>query len=291
MDRRGALMPDRRDVGVILPNFLIVGAMRCGTTSLHSFLSTVPGVFVAKRKEIHFFDSDDAYAKGLPWYASWFEDGAGSIAIGESTQTYMYDPVATERMAAALPDARLVVSLRDPVDRAYSHYWHNVERGRESLSFEDALRAEDERLHTLDRETARRFAYVDRGRYASQLERLATKYERDAIKVIAFEDLTSRPADVLTSLCRYLGVDAPSRPVAVPHVNAFIEIRSRRLRDATRRLPERLRDAVARLNTHASSYPPMHPRTRRALVRGFEDENARLGEWLGSGSTAGWRTR
>ena len=104
----------------LLPNFVVIGAMRSGSTSLYKYLQAHPDVFMP-RKEIHFFDVK--WDRGIAWYHTRFEGYAGQTAIGEATPTYLADPVALDRMAATIPDARLVAVLRDPIDRAYSHYW------------------------------------------------------------------------------------------------------------------------------------------------------------------------
>src|SRR5262245_45971784 len=120
-----------------LPTFLIVGAMRSGTTSLARYLGAHPDVFVAPEKEIHFFDR--CFDRGVAWYAERFIQAAGAGAIGEATQSYMYDPDAIARMRSVVPSARLLTILRHPTDRAYSHYWLNRAHGLEDRSFEAAI--------------------------------------------------------------------------------------------------------------------------------------------------------
>src|SRR5688572_14326389 len=122
---------DPQAAGARLPDFLIVGAMRSGTTSLHKYLQAHPDVFVASGKEVHFFDR--RYGRGLDWYRSRFAGVTTERVVGEATPAYMYDENAIARIAHDLPDARLIVVLRNPVDRAYSHYWRNRSRGRENL--------------------------------------------------------------------------------------------------------------------------------------------------------------
>src|SRR5437764_7156012 len=115
-----------------LPNFFIIGAMRSGTTSLTRYLNAHPDVFVAPGKELHFFDQ--RFDRGLDWYRDCFERAAGQRAIGEATQSYMYDAEAMTRLAVTVPKARLLAILRNPVDRAWSHYWLNRALALETLS-------------------------------------------------------------------------------------------------------------------------------------------------------------
>ena len=121
------------------PTFLIVGAMRSGTTTLARQLGSHPEVFMAAEKEVHFFDLH--HDEGVDWYAGRFAGGAREREIGEATE-YMHDGCPRRRMGAELPDARLIVILRDPVSRAYSHYWLNRAKGMERLGFAEAIAAE-----------------------------------------------------------------------------------------------------------------------------------------------------
>src|ERR1051326_983405 len=115
-----------------LPTFLIIGAGRSGTTSLARYLGSHPHVFMARAKEMHFFDSD---SKTREWYRPRFAEARRQTAVGEATPNYLYEPAAIKRMAAIVPEARLIAILRDPVDRAYSHYWQNRSLGKETMTF------------------------------------------------------------------------------------------------------------------------------------------------------------
>ena len=128
-----------------LPTVLIAGAQRCGTSTLTSYLRRHPRIFMAKPKELHFFDMH--YDKGMDWYAEFFTPKERHIVLGEATPIYMFDPVARERIAHHLPDIKLIVSLRDPTKRAYSQFFHAKRNDKEDLeSFEEALDLEPARL-------------------------------------------------------------------------------------------------------------------------------------------------
>ncbi len=263
-----------------LPNFLIVGAMRSGTTSLTRYLRSNPQVFMAQPKELHFFDFE--YEQGVDWYRSHFADAGGVRAVGEATPNYLYIDEAMPRLAELVPDARLVAILRNPVDRAYSHYWHNRAVGREELSFEEALEAESERIRSRDPHPRAYWSYVDRGRYERQLRRIEELYPRESLQVLLFEDLLAAPEQTYRSMCRFIGADAEHRPPELGEaVNSFVTFRSRALRSVTRRMPKSARRAVGRLNARSESYPPMASATRARLLEGFRQDNAALARWLG----------
>ena len=164
-----------------LPTALIIGAQKAGTTALYAWLRQHPTVVGPSWKEVNYFDR--RYAKGERWYRGNFPRARGATVVAEASTGYLFHPLAPERAKALLPDARLIALVRDPVSRAYSHYQHEVALGREPLSFEDAIDAEDERMQgELERMLADpayfshawwNYTYLARGLYAEQLERLA----------------------------------------------------------------------------------------------------------------------
>ena len=162
-----------------LPDAMIIGAMKSGTSSLHYYLTQHPQVIAPLRKEVHYFDLN--LARGESWYrANFGREGQGGLNI-DSSPYYLFHPQVPQRAHALVPGAKLVVLLRDPVRRAYSHYWHERDKGREPLSFEDAIAAEPDRVERDHERLARGeivrseahqyFSYLARGRYAEQLER------------------------------------------------------------------------------------------------------------------------
>jgi hypothetical protein len=234
-----------------LPEYLLIGAKRSGTTSMSRYLLEHPAVLPlfpsADRfpmaddvKGVHFFDA--APPRSVAWYRSWFAASwarnravarAGEPAVtGEATPYYLFHPRAAERAARVVPDARILVVLRDPVERAYSHWKEQRRNGVEPLDFDDALAAEPERL---DGEEARILAdpayrsvahehlsYVAHGEYAPQLARWLVHYPRDSMLVVRAEDFYERPQDVFDDVLAFLGL----RPHALerPEVwNAAIE--------------------------------------------------------------------
>ncbi|HWH36059.1 MAG TPA: sulfotransferase [Acidimicrobiales bacterium] len=281
--------PARRSDGR-LPDFVIVGAARAGSTALHAYLSDHPEVYLPPRKELHYFDNN--FHRGIGWYRSQFRQAGHQAVVGEATPSYMFSPRWLDRLASVLPDARLIALLRHPVDRAYSHYWMNRGQGREALPFTDALNAEAERLRSGGL-AARRFAYVGGGRYLGQLNEICHRYPRRQLHVVIFDDLRADPASVYAELCRFLGVDDGFRPATLGRpVNAPTALRSPALWRLGRRLPRNMapvRRALARVNERPLLYPALDPATRRHLVATFEPEVEALARWLGRDLSA-WRS-
>lgn len=215
----------------VLPHFVIIGAQKAGTTSLYNYLVAHPDIVAAGRKEVHFFDV--SYQRGERFYRSMFptrltlrycERRTGRRAItGEASPYYIFHPVVPSRMAKMVPHTKVIVLLRDPVDRAISHYKHEVRAGRETLSLRDALDSETDRLHGEDerlRTTGdagasyahQNFSYVARGRYAEQLERWLAHYPRSQILALRAEDLFTEPAATYHRVLEFLGVEPMGEP-------------------------------------------------------------------------------
>lgn len=197
-----------------LPDAVVLGAMKSGTSSLHHYLVQQPGVIEPLRKEVHYFDLN--FARGEAWYRAHFgRDGEPGLNL-DSSPYYLFHPAVPQRLHAVLPGAKLVALLRDPVRRAYSHYWHERDKGRETLSFEDAVAAEAERLGDAQRRLAdgtlehsrdhQHFSYLARGRYAEQLDRWFAVFPRAQLLVLRFEDLARDPLGVLNVTLDFLGL-------------------------------------------------------------------------------------
>lgn len=245
-----------------LPTYLILGAEKAGTFTLFEVLGQHPdcgkNFSLAGswgRKETQFFTKN--YEKGERWYRAHFPYRG---VCGEATPFYLFHPGAPERAHAMLPEARLIVLLRNPVDRAYSAYHHNVRSGREPLpTFEEAIAAESERVQPyldemLDERSSgapavQHYAYCARGLYFEQLERWERWYPREQFLLLEFETLYADFATHLRTVLDFIGL----RPWAPTSVARFNE----------------------------GSYLPMSPETRLPLERYFEPHNQRLFEHLG----------
>jgi hypothetical protein len=261
------------------PDFVIAGAMRSGTTSLHHWLRSHPAVHMSTPKEVHYFDLH--YERGPQWYAGHFAGAAPGQVTGESTPEYLFLPWARERLADDVPRAKLVVTLRDPVERAWSHYCMLRERGRETLPFAEALDREPDRLR--DPAAWSRYGYVAKGRYAEQLTHLISLQGRDRVLVLLFErDVVGAPERTFGRLCAFLGVQEVRVPSVGSAVNAAIHVRSPLLRRAARPLPRSLRNAVGRLNGRPRTNAPLRDDLRARLRDEFAGANRALEGLLGT---------
>ncbi len=251
----------------VRPTFLVIGAQKSGTTSLHRYLVEHPAVLCATPKELHFFNVE--YHQGHAWYLAHFPFRTRAFAlrrrygvrpaIGEVTPAYLFHPRVPERVYAFDPRLKLVAVLRDPVERAYSQYQMQVRKRDETLSFEAALDLEEVEL-PLELERIRddpryvspnglRRSYVARGRYAEQIERWLHFFPREQLLVLTSEELLRDPAEVMSQVAAFLGV---------PDLRAD-------------RYPLQ----------SAGSYDSMATETRERLARTFEPHNRRLQELLG----------
>jgi hypothetical protein len=264
-----------------LPNFLLIGSPKAGTTSLAAHLAAHPQAFVAPEKEVHFFD--EYWDRGLDWYRSRFAGAGDARAVGEASPTYLADATATERMHATLPEARLLAILRHPVDRAYSTYWWRY--AFENRSFEQAARQQ--------MESRQLTGYIGDGRYVHHLRRLTTLYPRERVHVLLLDDLRRDPTGSFAAVCRFLDIDDTVLPAGLDKVhNPAFRYRSRRLLfamlrfHAWRRAP-RLATLVDRLNRAPLHYPPLDPALRAELCAYYAPDNAELAGWLGR-ELPGW---
>ena len=212
-----------------LPDFLIIGAQKAGTTSLYEYLTQHPQVLAAVKKEIRFFGEN--YPQGLSWYRSHFpfsyKLGNGRFLSGESSPTTMFHPLAPERVAQTIPAVKLIALLRDPVARAFSHHQMNLRSGRDQLPFEEAIKREAERLEgalqgTLNgnneaifRYTS--FSYLARGEYAAQLQRWLSFFPKEQILVLQSEALFRNPADIFHQVLAFLALPVVELPKYFAH--------------------------------------------------------------------------
>ena len=190
-----------------LPDFLVIGAQKSGTTSLFMLLSKHPQLFLPSRKEVQFFSSPMLYPKGLNWYAEEFFAACpeGKLA-GEVSPQYMYSTEIARRVHEGLPNAKIIAILREPIDRAHSHYLMTRRREQETRPPEEAFAAAlaiDE-TDTEAPESARYFQFSDYERVLSEYLRL---YGRDRILILFQEDLDQQPEAVVRQVTIFLGID------------------------------------------------------------------------------------
>jgi hypothetical protein len=251
----------------VLPDFIIIGAQRCGSTSLYNYLVKQQGIIPGMMKEVHFFDHH--FHKGVGWYRSFFpltstlQNPEGNhqerFITGEATPNYLFYPHAPKRVHTTLPGVKLIVLLRNPVDRAYSHYHHEVRLGVEDLSFSEAIQREKtiiplEKSKVIEDQSYKSFiyqnySYLSRGKYIEQLEIWNKYFSMKDILVLRSEDLFINPAQVIEKTSEFLGI----RNYSYPDFKIY----------------------------NSLSYQDLDPEQRKLLTAYFEPYNHRLYQFLG----------
>jgi hypothetical protein len=203
-----------------LPDFLIIGGQRCGTTYLYDRVCEHPEICGALVKEIHFFNRETYYVKGPDWYRGNFpsldslqsNNGQGGRKITGEAAGYLFHPLGPSRIADLIPDVKIIGLLRNPVDRAYSHYHHMRRLGyEEAATFEEALELEGDRLRTeveagLFGAHHHHHSYLARGIYADQLQAWFDAFPSEQLLFIQSEELYRDPTSVLKNTATYLGL-------------------------------------------------------------------------------------
>jgi hypothetical protein len=177
-----------------LPNFMCIGAAKSGTTSLYDILRQHSDVFIPSFKEPHFFDMPSVYKHGIKWYEkTYFKNAKTEKCIGDFTPSYLFFSEAAEKIKNDLgEDIKFIILLRNPVDRAYSHYLHSVRDERESLSFLDAIKMEEKRLNEYQKKNDLlnyiRHSYIKQSKYAEMIEAYFDVFSSDNFLILHFED-------------------------------------------------------------------------------------------------------
>lgn len=295
-----------------LPTFLIIGAPKCGTTSLYRYLAQHPDVFMPKLKEPMFFSYDglDVFFGGpvddsknvvtdLETYRALFAPATSETARGEASPSYLYRERAPERIKHHVPDARLIALLRDPVDRAWSSYVHLRREGQEPLDdFWAAVAAEDRRV---EENWIPLFHYTRVGMYGSHLDRYHRLFAPEQIKVYLYDDLAKDPLGVTRDALSFIGVNEAFDPDVAEHHNVSGVPRSRALHEllfrppapvralARKLVPENARGRLhSRLNRrNLAPPPPRPPDLRERLVPVFRADIERVQEILAR-DLSGW---
>lgn len=291
-----------------MPNFLIIGAGRSGTTSLYRYVRQHPEVYMSPVKEPNFFSWDGvspifrgpgdrlhlSLVRDIQHYRKLFEGATNEKALGEASPSYLYRARAIERIKHHIPNARLIAILRHPAERAYSQYLGMAACGREQLSFPQAIRAEEDRIR---RNWEGDWHYVRPGFYAAQLKRYYQVFDRKQIRVYLYEDLKSEPVRLMQDVFSFLGVDDTfipdtsirHNPSGIPKnkvLSAFLVFLGRNpIRPLLKpffpaRLRERINDHVAGFFARNLVKPPLPLPIRTQLVEVYREDILRLQELI-----------
>lgn len=199
-----------------MPDFLIIGAQKAGSSALYKFICAHPNVKRALVKEPHFF-SLEYFSKNLSWYRAQFPIRSKGTLVGEASPSYCTDPLAPERVKKEIPKTKLIFIVRDPVDRAISNYFHSVKYGWETLNIQDAfnrpLEEFEKTLESMEKSTEyvgsfyNRHAYIHRGFYALQLKRWLMHFPKEQLLVVENNDLLTQPQMVYRQICEFLELE------------------------------------------------------------------------------------
>jgi hypothetical protein len=292
------------------PNFFIVGAPKCGTTALYTYLAQHPDVFMSTNKEPRFFARDldtgserdgEVFVRDLESYLALFAEANGAMRIGEATALYLFSRDAARNIRAFCPDAKIIVMLRNPVDVMYGLHGERLYNENEDIEdFQEALQAAEERR--LGRRLPHGgsvpslLQYREVVRFSEQLERYFEQVGRENVHVIVFEDFVRDTEACYREVLAFLGLSDSFVP-SFKVVNPSKKLRSRTLAQLMRRpplalrslvravLPPKLRLALTQsvrdLNTKRGARPPLDPELRRSLLREYREEIERLGRLIG----------
>ena len=281
-----------------MPNFLIIGAMKSGTTALYYYLEQHPEIYMSPVKEPNFFSSQEQEnaadaVTNIGTYQDLFRGGSGKKALGEASHSYLYEPRAAAEIKRYVPEAKLIAILRNPIDRAYSHFLHMVRTGMEPLDdFAQALREEEVRIHK-----ERTFQdYIGRGLYYNQLKRYFGTFPQEQVRVYLYEDLSGAPISTVQDAFRFLKVDDSFVPDVSLRRNVSGQPKYKTLDGLLRRqsrikhaakiyLPARMRWRLSKtfddLKTrNLAEPPPVQSKVRRHLIGVYREDILQVQELI-----------
>lgn len=277
------------------PNLFIVGAPKCGTTSLYTYLAEHPQIFMSPLQQPQFFAQDRLgnrrRIRGLPEYLDCFAKAREEEVVGEASVAYFTSELAPYEIKAFSPSAKIIMILRNPVDRAYSFFnyarFHNQEH---HVSFEAALKAEQTEGPPFE------LGYRESAKYASHVQRYISVFGRESVHVIIYDDFMEQPSKIYQETLRFLGVRPDARS-DFPVLNRGKSARNMALQEFVRHPPrilrqfarvvmtqamrKRLGNLVSRVNLVDAPRPPIDPEFRKQLQREFWEDVEKLGILIG----------
>jgi hypothetical protein len=263
-----------------LPVFIIVGAMKSGSTTLHQYLSNHRKISIAGR-EVHFFNRDQNYQKGHDWYLAQLNEFTTpeTLIVGEKTPTYSYLEHIPAMIRKDYPGAKLIWVFRNPIDRAYSNYWHAVAAGVEPLRFDKAVKNEAARV-----EKNVFHGYLKRSFYHEQVERYLAHFPAEQMHYMLFEDLVKNPEAELKTLFDFLGIPFEGYTHIEQHANKSLYPRwpwsiatAKKLFGAHSGVYKFIRNR----NIKAGKKKSISPELRKELVEYFREPNQKLAKLIG----------
>jgi hypothetical protein len=276
-----------------LPNFFILGAAKSGTTSLFNILASHSQIFASPKKETGFFNNDERYSRGISWYQeTYFNEAQGYPIRMEATPAYLtWSKKTAKRLKDEYPvrPVKFALVFRDPVQRAYSHYWHRVRLGHETLSFEDAIKQEPTRLaenyDELYRTGDGKFGYFRAGCYASRLKPFFEQFDKKNFFFLLQDDFSSEHfPKIITDLQRFLWLETieiliPQRanPASLPRKRWLADLYRRLKRTYLSRVYREKIDKSLRATIYSYlfppiTYPPMSKDMEKRLRSRYFDE-------------------
>ncbi len=239
-------------------DFIIIGAQKSGTTSLYNYLIQHPQVVPARTKEVHYFDLN--FDKGISWYQEQFHpcDRQNKLITGEASPYYIFHPLVAKRVQQTLPKVKIIILLRNPVERAISHYYHEVRLGVEEKGIEEAIASEPTRLAGETEKILenpnyysfnhQHYTYLSRGKYLDQIKNWLNHFPKQQILILKSEDLYNHPPTILNQVCNFLEIP----PYQLPDYGKY----------------------------NAGEYPPIDPAMYQQLTTYFQPHNQNLENYL-----------
>ena len=268
----------------MLPNFLIIGSQKAGTTSLYNILKQHPEIYMPEKKEVNFFFREKEYLKGIEYYKRFF-DGITpeKRAFGEASPGYICHPLSPSLIYQYLPKVKLILTVRNPIERAYSQYWDNRMTLSEPLNFNQTLD-----IALKDTYKPGKLGYFSRGAYFKYIQRYLKLFNPGQLLVLLFDDLRDDPITFYQSCFEFLGVDPGFRCPDMDRTfnpssvwdnflyNWFFDHP-----EYSRYLPAKLKRLVFGGKRKRFQYPPIDQVTREKLVKFYEPWNQKLGDYMG----------
>lgn len=267
-----------------LPDFLVIGGMRCGSTTLHNVMSVHPELFLPKEKELHFFDRyNEGLGDDIDAYKKIFEHVVDSQLCGEVTPDYLTTQGAFEYISDTFQALKIIVILREPVARVCSHYLMSCAAGFEVLPFEQAIASEKERLVNRNKVADIFHSYCERSTYIQPLKKYSQRFGKENIHIVFLEELNNTPIKILAELWHFLGVESlpeidVKNMLKLSNNNADMFILNKNIlyRKANFWLKK-----LGFKNTLALKVPAISQESKQMLFKNFDDHNLALSKWLG----------